>query len=178
MTSSALPLARLRPPPLPIRGTQMARGSGDQSKELSVRLTDSSSSSTGGGGGGTGPLSGNHGNVSKPGCHRRHPPGSGGARAASLIIDSNFERTRQQFGSFLQTAVVEEGEGEGERPGVCEVRTHTIMIYKQKQLKVLNLAPTSLCSSEFPSVDCEQIPTASPFASLGCRRSAANYRRW
>lgn len=52
------------------------------------------------------------------------------------------------------------------------------MIYKQKQLKVLNLAPTSLCSSEFPSVDCEQITTASTFASLGCRRSAANYRRW
>lgn len=100
----------------------MARGSGDQSKELSVRLTDSSSS-TGGGGGGTGPLSGNHGNVSKPGCHRRHLPGSGGARAASLIIDSNFERTRQQFGSFPQNAVVEEREGE--RAGVCEVRTHT-----------------------------------------------------
>lgn len=89
----------------------MARGSGDQSKELSVRLTDSSSS--------TGPLSGNHGNVSKPGCHRRHPPGSGGARAASLIIDSNFERTQRQFGSFLQNAVVEEREGE--RAGVCEV---------------------------------------------------------
>lgn len=61
---------------------------------------------------------------------------------------------------------------------MCEVLTQSIMIYKQKQLKVLNLVLTSLCSSEFPSVDCEQITTASLFASLGCRRLTANYCRW